>query len=130
MIHILLRGGSRKIGARVSRITKEVVEGVLSLPPPPPFPSRVFLYSFLQCAQISKHAGGIGLSIHHVRAANSYIRGTNGSSNGIVPMLRVFNNTARYVDQVRGFKTHISYACSLCVFLFSKTITFFCFFQN
>ena len=53
-----------------------------------------------QCAQISKHAGGIGLSIHHVRAANSYIRGTNGSSNGIVPMLRVFNNTARYVDQV------------------------------
>ncbi|CAM9641882.1 unnamed protein product, partial [Ectocarpus sp. 13 AM-2016] len=55
-----------------------------------------------QCAQISKHAGGIGLSIHHVRAANSYIRGTNGSSNGIVPMLRVFNNTARYVDQGGG----------------------------
>lgn len=56
----------------------------------------------LQCAQISKHAGGIGLSIHHVRAANSYIRGTNGTSNGIVPMLRVYNNTARYVDQVRS----------------------------
>ncbi|CAN0074616.1 unnamed protein product [Ascophyllum nodosum] len=55
-----------------------------------------------QCAQISKHAGGIGLSIHHVRASNSYIRGTNGSSNGIVPMLRVFNNTARYVDQGGG----------------------------
>ncbi|CAM9553650.1 unnamed protein product [Discosporangium mesarthrocarpum] len=55
-----------------------------------------------QCAQISKHAGGIGLSIHSVRAANSYIRGTNGTSNGIVPMLRVFNNTARYVDQGGG----------------------------
>lgn len=66
-------------------------------------PSCLFGHSlsFSQCAQISKHAGGIGLSIHHVRAANSYIRGTNGSSNGIVPMLRVFNNTARYVDQVR-----------------------------
>jgi ribonucleoside-diphosphate reductase alpha subunit len=55
-----------------------------------------------QCAIISKYAGGIGLSIHNVRASNSYIRGTNGSSNGIVPMLRVFNNTARYVDQGGG----------------------------
>ena len=54
------------------------------------------------CAVISKYAGGIGLSIHHIRASNSYIRGTNGSSNGIVPMLRVFNNTARYVDQGGG----------------------------
>ena len=54
------------------------------------------------CAIISKYAGGIGLSIHNVRASNSYIRGTNGSSNGIVPMLRVFNNTARYVDQGGG----------------------------
>ena len=46
-----------------------------------------------QCAVVSKHAGGIGLSIHNIRASNSYIRGTNGTSNGIVPMLRVFNNT-------------------------------------
>jgi ribonucleoside-diphosphate reductase alpha subunit len=55
-----------------------------------------------QCAQISKYAGGIGLSISTIRAAGSYIRGTNGSSNGIVPMLRVFNDTARYVDQGGG----------------------------
>lgn len=54
------------------------------------------------CAIISKYAGGIGLSAHNIRASNSYIRGTNGSSNGIVPMLRVFNNTARYVDQGGG----------------------------
>ena len=52
-----------------------------------------------QCACISKYAGGIGLSIHSIRATNSYIRGTNGTSNGIVPMLRVFSDTARYVDQ-------------------------------
>jgi ribonucleotide reductase alpha subunit len=51
------------------------------------------------CASISKWAGGIGLHIHNVRAHGSHIRGTNGSSNGIVPMLRVFNNTAKYVDQ-------------------------------
>jgi len=51
------------------------------------------------CAKISKWAGGIGLHIHNVRASGSHIRGTNGNSNGIVPMLRVFNNTARYVDQ-------------------------------
>ena len=51
------------------------------------------------CALISKNAGGIGLNIHRIRATGSYIGGTNGSSNGIVPMLRVFNNTARYVDQ-------------------------------
>jgi ribonucleoside-diphosphate reductase alpha chain len=51
------------------------------------------------CAKISKHAGGIGLHIHNIRASGSLIRGTNGSSNGIVPMLRVFNNTARYIDQ-------------------------------
>jgi ribonucleoside-diphosphate reductase alpha subunit len=55
-----------------------------------------------QCAQISKHAGGIGLSVSTIRAAGSYIRGTNGTSNGIIPMLRVFNNTARYVDQGGG----------------------------
>ena len=52
-----------------------------------------------ECANISKWAGGIGLHIHNVRAAGSLIRGTNGSSTGIIPMLRVFNNTARYIDQ-------------------------------
>lgn len=56
--------------------------------------------SLKECAVISKSAGGIGLSIHDIRATGSYIRGTNGTSNGIVPMLRVFNDTARYVDQV------------------------------
>lgn len=55
-----------------------------------------------QCAKISQSAGGIGLSIHNVRATGSYIRGTNGVSNGIVPMLRVYNDTARYVDQGGG----------------------------
>ena len=55
-----------------------------------------------QTALISQSAGGIGLSIHNVRAKGSYIRGTNGTSNGIVPMLRVFNDTARYVDQGGG----------------------------
>ncbi|MEN9335341.1 MAG: hypothetical protein RLZZ500_328 [Bacteroidota bacterium] len=55
-----------------------------------------------QTAKISQSAGGIGLSIHNVRATGSYIRGTNGTSNGIVPMLRVFNDTARYVDQGGG----------------------------
>ena len=55
-----------------------------------------------QTAKISQSAGGIGLSIHNVRATGSYIKGTNGTSNGIVPMLRVFNDTARYVDQGGG----------------------------
>ncbi|KAJ0254193.1 ATP-cone domain-containing protein [Hirschfeldia incana] len=55
-----------------------------------------------ECAVISKSAGGIGVSIHNIRASGSYIRGTNGESNGIVPMLRVFNDTARYVDQGGG----------------------------
>ena len=54
------------------------------------------------CAQISKWAGGIGLHIHNIRAKGSHIQGTNGTSNGLVPMLRVFNNTARYVDQGGG----------------------------
>lgn len=54
------------------------------------------------CAKISQSAGGIGLSIHNIRATGSYIRGTNGTSNGIIPMLRVFNDTARYVDQGGG----------------------------
>ncbi len=55
-----------------------------------------------RCAEISQSAGGIGLSIHNIRTTGSYIRGTNGQSNGIVPMLRVFNDTARYVDQGGG----------------------------
>jgi ribonucleoside-diphosphate reductase alpha subunit len=54
------------------------------------------------CALISKHAGGIGLHLHDIRAKGSLIRGTNGTSNGIVPMLRNFNDTARYVDQGGG----------------------------
>lgn len=58
------------------------------------------IYNTLKdCALISKWAGGIGLHVHNVRASGSHIRGTNGTSNGIVPMLRVFNNTAKYVDQ-------------------------------
>jgi len=55
-----------------------------------------------QCAKISQSAGGIGLAMHNIRAKGSYIKGTNGTSNGIVPMLRVFNDTARYVDQGGG----------------------------
>lgn len=55
-----------------------------------------------QCAKVSQSAGGIGLSIHDIRATGSYIRGTNGTSNGIIPMLQVFNDTARYVDQGGG----------------------------
>ncbi|KAF9906487.1 ribonucleotide-diphosphate reductase subunit rnr1 [Linnemannia zychae] len=51
------------------------------------------------CAMISKTAGGVGLNVHNIRASGSYIAGTNGYSNGLIPMLRVFNNTARYVDQ-------------------------------
>ena len=54
------------------------------------------------CAKISKWAGGIGLHIHNIRASGTHINGTNGTSNGIVPMLRVYNNTARYVDQGGG----------------------------
>ena len=58
------------------------------------------IYNTLKdCALISKYSGGIGLHIHNIRAKNSHIRGTNGKTDGIVPMLRVFNNTARYVNQ-------------------------------
>jgi ribonucleoside-diphosphate reductase alpha chain len=63
------------------------------------------------CAQISKWAGGIGLSIHNIRARGSIIKGTNGSSTGIVPMLKVFNNTAKYVNQ--GGKRNGSFAIYL-----------------
>ncbi|MEM6318254.1 MAG: ribonucleoside-diphosphate reductase subunit alpha [Bacteroidota bacterium] len=55
-----------------------------------------------RCAKISQSAGGIGLSIHNIRAQGSYIKGTGGTSNGIIPMLKVFNDTARYVDQGGG----------------------------
>jgi ribonucleoside-diphosphate reductase alpha chain len=55
-----------------------------------------------ECALISKHAGGIGLHIHNIRATGTHIKGTNGTSNGIIPMLRNFNETARYVDQGGG----------------------------
>jgi ribonucleoside-diphosphate reductase alpha chain len=55
-----------------------------------------------QCAKISQSAGGIGINIHNVRATGSYIKGTNGTSNGIIPMLNVYNETARYVDQGGG----------------------------
>jgi len=66
------------------------------------------IYNTLKdCANISKWAGGIGLHIHNVRASGSHIRGTNGTSNGIVPMLRVFNNTARYVDQCITPETYL-----------------------
>ena len=58
--------------------------------------------SLSDCAMISKWAGGIGLNVHSIRGKNSHIRGTNGYSNGLTPMLRVFNNTARYVDQGGG----------------------------
>jgi ribonucleoside-diphosphate reductase alpha chain len=55
-----------------------------------------------QCAKISQSAGGVGLSIHNIRATGSYIKGTNGYSNGVIPMLKVFNDTARYIDQGGG----------------------------
>jgi ribonucleotide reductase alpha subunit len=64
------------------------------------------------CAHISKWAGGVGLHIHNIRAKGSHIQGTNGTSNGLVPMLRVFNNTARYVDQ-GGNKRNGSFAIYL-----------------
>jgi ribonucleoside-diphosphate reductase subunit M1 len=75
--------------------------------------SVVGIYDTLKdCALISKHAGGIGLSIHDIRASNSYISGTNGYSNGLVPMLRVYNDTARYIDQ-GGNKRNGSFAMYL-----------------
>ena len=65
-----------------------------------------------ECAAISKSAGGIGLSIHNIRAVGSYIRGTNGTSNGIVPMLRVFNDTAR--QELFSFILHL-HVSPMCV---------------
>lgn len=72
-----------------------------------------------ECAVISKSAGGIGVSIHNIRATGSYIRGTNGTSNGIVPMLRVFNDTARYVDQGGGKRKGL-HNCSSVVVAYLK----------
>ena len=63
-----------------------------------------------ECAAISKSAGGIGLHIHNIRAVGSYIRGTNGTSNGIVPMLRVFNDTARSASWI-CFAQHFQGEC-------------------
>ena len=75
--------------------------------------SVVGIYDTLKdCALISKHAGGIGLSVHNIRASDSYIAGTNGYSNGLVPMLRVYNDTARYIDQ-GGNKRNGSFAIYL-----------------
>lgn len=75
--------------------------------------SVVGIYDTLKdCALISKHAGGIGLAIHKIRASNSYISGTHGYSNGLVPMLRVYNDTARYIDQ-GGNKRNGSFAMYL-----------------
>jgi ribonucleotide reductase alpha subunit len=68
--------------------------------------------TLFDCAMISKYAGGIGLHIHNIRAKGTHIQGTNGTSNGLVPMLRVFNNTAKYVDQGGG-KRHGSFAIYL-----------------
>jgi ribonucleoside-diphosphate reductase alpha chain len=65
--------------------------------------SIIGIYKTLSdCARISQYAGGIGVSVHKIRATGSYIAGTNGNSNGLVPMLKVFNDTARYVDQGGG----------------------------
>ena len=58
--------------------------------------------TLINTALISKSAGGVGLAVHNIRATGSYIKGTNGNSNGLVPMLKVFNETARYVDQGGG----------------------------
>lgn len=66
------------------------------------------------CAMISKTAGGIGLAISNIRASGSYIAGTNGNSNGLVPMLRVFNNTARYVTHTL-FLSPLDCVCFVCV---------------
>ena len=75
--------------------------------------SVIGIYDTLKdCALISKHAGGIGLSLHDIRASDSYISGTNGYSNGLVPMLRVYNDTARYIDQ-GGNKRNGSFAMYL-----------------
>ena len=83
-----------------------------------------------ECAVISKSAGGIGVSVHNIRATGSYIRGTNGTSNGVVPMLRVFNDTARYVDQGGGKRKGMLFMVMfyvICFMSFSYCIVVFYF---
>ena len=75
-----------------------------------------------RCALISKSAGGIGLNVHCIRATGSYIAGTNGTSNGLVPMLRVYNNTARYVDQVMIWCNQDLCSNFLCIAYWLKVI--------
>lgn len=77
-----------------------------------------------ECAVISKSAGGIGVSVHNIRATGSYIGGTNGTSNGIVPMLRVFNDTARYVDQGGGKRKGSYYRINYIIYGKRKFITY------
>ncbi|KAG6394551.1 hypothetical protein SASPL_145140 [Salvia splendens] len=77
-----------------------------------------------ECAVISKSAGGIGVSVHNIRATGSYIRGTNGTSNGIVPMLRVFNDTARYVDQGGGKRKGLHISSSVLLYSLHLYCTF------
>ncbi len=76
------------VPASCSRMTDDSISGIFE--------------TLTRCAKISQSAGGIGLSIHNIRATGSYIKGTGGASNGIVPMLKVYNDTARYVDQGGG----------------------------
>ena len=74
-----------------------------------------------QTAKISQSAGGIGLSIHNVRATGSYIRGTNGTSNGIVPMLRVYNDTARLlIKEVVNVKDHLPFILNPGMLMYSN----------
>lgn len=82
-----------------------------------------------QCALISKSAGGIGVHVHCIRARGSYIAGTNGTSNGIVPMLRVFNNTSKYVDQGGNkvcLKFYFYYSCHIMFMLGSYAFLCLC----
>uniref|UniRef100_A0A9J8B8F0 Ribonucleoside-diphosphate reductase n=1 Tax=Cyprinus carpio carpio TaxID=630221 RepID=A0A9J8B8F0_CYPCA len=77
-----------------------------------------------QCALISKSAGGIGVAVSCIRATGSYIAGTNGNSNGLVPMLRVYNNTARYVDQGGNKVRCFAYDCQEVVYVWLVKLTF------
>lgn len=84
--HVVLQQHAEHTAGQINQITHSTAQS----------DSIEGIYDTLkECACISKSAGGIGLSIHNIRAVGSYIRGTNGNSNGIVPMLRVFNDTAR-----------------------------------
>ena len=72
--------------------------------------------------KISKYAGGIGLSVHNIRAKNSFIAGTNGVSNGIIPMLRVFNDTARYIDQGGGENGSLLFTWNLGILIYMNLL--------